>query len=169
MLTADEVVAMLRLKVHPIEGGWFRETQRTAGALPGGTLADYPAERSLGTSIYFLLSENTVSEMHRLPGDEIFHFYLGDPMEMLQLHPDGASRVVVLGSDLRAGQEPQLTVPGGVWQGSRPLAGMHGYTLLGCTMAPGFDYADYVRGKRAELAAAWSCPTELLEALTPHG
>jgi len=169
MLTADEVIRMLDLKVHPIEGGFFRETQRSTGLLPGGTHPDYAADRSLGTSIYFLLTANTVSEMHRLPGDEIFHFYVGDPLEMLQLHPGGVSRVVILGTDLRAEQEPQITVPGGVWQGSRRLAGMHGYTLLGCTMAPGFDYADYVRGKRDELTAGWPGNAELLTALTPKG
>ena len=82
-----------------------------------------------------------VSALHRLPGDEVFHFYLGDPVRMLQLWPDGTSRKLVLGTDLGAGQVPQLVVPGGVWQGSVLVDG-GAWALLGATMAPGFDYAD---------------------------
>jgi uncharacterized protein len=164
MLTADDVVRLLDLQPHPIEGGFFRETYRSAGTLPA-----YGAGRSVGTAIYYLLTPRTVSELHRLPGDEVFHFYLGDPVRQLQLHPDGTAKEFTLGTDLAAGQVPQLVVPAGVWQGSHTLPGPHGFALLGATMAPGFDYADYVTGRRAELTAKWPGHTELIAKLTPQG
>lgn len=164
MLTADDVIRLLDLQPHPIEGGYFRETYRSRA-----TLSAYGSERSVGTAIYYLLTPRTVSEMHRLPGDELFHFYLGDPVRMLQLHPDGNAQTLTLGHDLAAAQVPQLVVPGNVWQGSYLLNGTHGYALLGAAMAPGFDYADYATGPRGELTARWPACAELIEKLTPRG
>ena len=89
--------------------------------------------------------------MHVLASDEIYHFYLGDPVEMLQLFPDGGSAVFTLGPDLAAGQQVQLVVPAGVWQGTR-LIGNGKVALLGCTVTPGFDFADYHSASYAELA-----------------
>src|SRR6516165_735369 len=106
--------------------------------------------RCFGTSIYYLLTRETFSEMHRLPTEEVFHVYLGGPARMLQLSPDGASREVVLGTDILAGHEPQVVVPAGVWQGTCLEPGVD-FILLGATMAPGFDYADYESGAREEL------------------
>lgn len=156
----NDVIRLLQLQPHPIEGGFFRETYRSAGSV---------GDRSVGTAIYYLLSPGSVSEMHRLPGDEVFHFYLGDPVEMLQLHPDGTATTLTLGSDLLAGQVPQAVVLGGVWQGSRPLPGPHGFSLLGATMAPGFDYTDYTTGKRDELTARWPTSAAMIEVRTPRG
>jgi hypothetical protein len=95
--------------------------------------------------------------MHVLSSDEVFHFYLGDPVEMLQLYPDGSSAIFILGQDLKAGQQVQLVVPAGVWQGAQLVDGGK-VALLGCTVTPGFDYADYRGGCYAELADKW--PTE---------
>ncbi len=160
MLTAADVVRMLDLAPHPVEGGYFRETWRSRDAV---------RDRAVGTAIYYLLSGPAVSEMHRLPGDEVFHFYLGDPVRQLHLYPDVAGREFVLGADLAAGQVPQLVVPGGAWQGAYRLDGPHGFSLLGATMAPGFDYADYASGPRAELTARWPAFAELIARLTPRG
>ena len=124
-------------------------------------------KRYLAREIYYLLKPGHVSELHVLSGDEVFHFYLGSPVKMLQLWPDGSGREVVLGSDVAAGQVPQLVVPGGVWQGTRLLGG--GFALLGCTVAPGFDYADYKGGSRAELVAKWPAFAEEIVRLTPRG
>ena len=110
--TAEEVIAALGLEPHPLEGGFFRETYRTSQTMHG-------QERALKTAIYYLLTPQNCSMMHRLPGDEMFHFYLGDPVEMLQLYPDGRSALFTLGPDLAAGQHVQLLVPSGVWQGMR--------------------------------------------------
>jgi hypothetical protein len=162
-MTADDVIRLLDLRPHPVEGGFFRETYRAAAAVPahGGT-------RSASTAIYYLLKPGHVSELHVLPGDEVFHFYLGAPVTMLQLWPDGTGERVVLGSDVAAGQAPQVVVPGGVWQGTR-LAGADGFALLGCTVAPGFDYADYTGGARAELTARWPAFADEIRTLTPRG
>ncbi|MBO0700450.1 MAG: cupin domain-containing protein [Zavarzinella sp.] len=162
-MTADEVIALLQLQPHPVEGGFFRETYRSAA-----TLQRDGATRSVGTAIYYLLTPKTVSALHRLPGDEVFHFYAGDPVRMLQLWPDGSTRTLTLGSDLKAGQVPQLVVPGGVWQGS-VLADGGSWALLGATMAPGFDYADYTAGDRAELTRRYPGVATLIERLTPGG
>jgi hypothetical protein len=103
--------------------------------------------------------------MHRLASDEVFHFYLGDAVEMLRLHPDGAGERVVLGQDLAEGQWVQTVVPQGVWQGSRLVEGGR-FALLGCTVSPGFDYADYEAGSRAELVRGWPEWGEMIEGLT---
>ncbi len=109
-----------------------------------------------------------MAHLHRLPADEVFHFYLGAPVTMLQLWPDGSGKEVILGPDLAAGQVPQLVVPAGVWQGTR-LLGADGFALLGCTVAPGFDYADYRGGSRAELTAKWPAAAAEIARLTPRG
>jgi len=153
MPTSDEIKTTLGLKPHPIEGGYFRETYRSTAVIPAAVLpASYAGagNRSIGTAIYYLLTPDTFSEFHRLSTEEVFHFYLGGPVRMWQLFPDGQARQVMLGRDILAGHEPQVVVPAGVWQGSYLEAGAD-YALLGATMAPGFDYADYVSGERALL------------------
>jgi len=159
-MTANEVIALLQLQPHPVEGGFFRETYRS-----GATLQRDGATRSVSTAIYYLLTPKTVSALHRLPGDEVFHFYAGDPVRMLQLWPDGSARTLTLGTDLKAGQVSQLVVPGGVWQGS-VLAEGGSWALLGATMAPGFDYADYAAGDRVELTAKYPAERQMIERLT---
>jgi len=159
-MTAEEIRKLLRLEPHPIEGGWFRRTYTSPGQaeLLRGT-------RAQGTAIYYLLEEGAFSEMHMLASDEIFHFYLGDPVEMLQLHPDGRSALFTLGPELAAGQQVQLVVPAGVWQGTR-LVGDGKVALLGCTVTPGFDFADYQNASYAELVDKWPDQAERIRALT---
>jgi uncharacterized protein len=166
-MTAADVISLLQLQPHPIEGGYFRETYRSDDVLPRAVLPRNPAQRSLATAIYYLLTPTSVSAMHRLPTDEVFHFYLGDPVQMVQLWPDGSAQTLVLGPDLREGQHLQTVVPGGVWQGSFLLNGGE-FALLGATMAPGFDYADYVSGDRDELTALWPEQGDLIRKLTPQ-
>src|SRR5689334_989854 len=99
-MTAQQLVELLRLEPHPKEGGYFRETYRSRAAADADHLPPgYAGGRSLGTAIYYLLTPDTFSAMHRLPGDEIFHHYLGDPVEMLLLHEGGRGEIVLLGSD----------------------------------------------------------------------
>lgn len=167
-MTTDDVIRLLNLQPHPVEGGFFRETYRSAATLPADVLPAHGGARSVSTAIYYLLKPGHVSELHVLPGEEVFHFYLGAPVRMLQLWPDGSGREVVLGPDLAAGQVPQLVVPGGVWQGTR-LVGADGFALLGCTVAPGFDYADYRGATRAELTAKWAAFADEIARLTPRG
>jgi uncharacterized protein len=163
-VTAKDVIELLKLEPHPVEGGFFRETYRSRGA---STFDGYSGHRSVSTAIYYLLTPQTVSALHRLPGDEVFHFYLGDPVTMLQLWPDGSTRRHTIGNDLAAGHEPQLVVPAGVWQGS-VLTDGGAFALLGATMAPGFDYGDYVSGLTDELVGRYPAEAELIRRLTPH-
>lgn len=167
-MTADEVIRLLALQPHPVEGGYFRETYRSAHTLPQAVLPVHAGPRSVSTAIYYLLKPGHVSELHVLPGDEVFHFYLGSPVCMLQLWPDGSGREVILGTDLASGEVPQLVVPAGVWQGTR-LLGECGFALLGCTVAPGFDYADYRSGTRVELTEKWPAFAKEIARLTPRG
>jgi predicted cupin superfamily sugar epimerase len=166
-MTADDVIAALKLEPHPIEGGYFRETYRSSAVLPHSVLPWNAGPRSLGTAIYYLLPPQTVSAIHRLPTDEVFHFYLGDPVQMLQLWPDGKSQTLILGADIAGGQLLQTVVPGGIWQGSFLLAGGK-FALLGATMAPGFDYGDYLSGDRDELERDWPEQAKLIKKLTPQ-
>jgi len=168
MLTADQITALLNLTPHPKEGGYFRETYRSPETIPEKTLPSrHKGMRSFATAIYYLLTPGTFSAMHRLRSDEIFHFYLGDPVEMLQLFPDGTGRIVMLGSDLLNGMQPQVIVPRGVWQGAR-LIQTGRYTLLGTTVSPGFEFADYEIGQKDDLIKSHPQFRDLITALTKH-
>lgn len=142
------LVTALRLTPHP-EGGFYRETYRTEQA----------------TAIYYLLTADTFSEMHRLDADEIYHFYAGDPVEILRLFPDGTSDVRRLGNYLQGGEIPQLIVPKGVWQGSR-LCSDGTYALMGTTMAPGFNLKGYEQGKAEDLISRFPDQSSLIKQLT---
>jgi predicted cupin superfamily sugar epimerase len=159
-MTASEIKTLLNLEPHPVEGGCFRRTYASEIeiGLPRGS-------RPLGSAIYYLLEPGTFSEMHVLDSDEIYHFYLGDPVEMLQLHPAGRSAHFTLGPDIAAGQHVQLVVPAGVWQGAR-LAEGGKVALLGCTVTPGFDLADYRNASYAKLAEKWPSEAGHIRALT---
>ena len=168
MPSLEDLLWLLDLKPHPAEGGFFRETYRSDATLPadpGEARASGAPARSLATAIYYLLTPDTWSALHRLPSDEIFHFYLGDPVEMLLLRPEGTGATVLLGSDLVAGMRPQLVVPRGVWQGARLREGGR-WALLGTTVAPGFEYADYETGARGDLLAAYPAHAPMIVALT---
>jgi predicted cupin superfamily sugar epimerase len=163
-ITASEIKEPLQLEPHPVEGGYFRRTFTSALTLEVDR-GSKPVVRAAGTAIYYLLEPGTFSEMHKLSSDELFHFYLGDPVEMLQLWPDGHSEVVILGPDLSASQHVQLLVPAGVWQGTR-LIGNGKVALLGCSVVPGFDFADYTRGFFDDLVSRYPEQATRIGALT---
>ncbi|MBK3577077.1 cupin domain-containing protein [Streptomyces sp. MBT65] len=144
-MTPDDLVAHYDLEPIPREGGLFRRTW-AGPARPDG--------RPEGTAIVALLKAPDYSALHRLPSDEVWHFYLGDPLELLLLAPDGSTRTAVLGPDVRHGQHPQFTVPGSTWMGARVVAG-GAWTFFGCTMAPGFTYEGYEHGEAGELTARY--------------
>jgi predicted cupin superfamily sugar epimerase len=165
-VTADEVRALLGLVPLPGEGGFYTETWRSSLRLDHDvTVAGYPGPRSAGTAIYYFLEPETFSGMHRLRGDEVFHFYAGAPVEMLLLTPGQGGRIVILGSDLAAGARPQIVVPAGTWQGAR-LAHGRDWALLGTTVAPGFDRADYETGSRDALVRKFPEHRARITALT---
>jgi predicted cupin superfamily sugar epimerase len=167
MLTAQEVIARLQLVPLTIEGGYFRETYRAPlRFMPHALPPEYGGERNASTAIYYLLTPDTFSAIHRVKSDEVFHFYAGDAVEMLQLWPDGRSEIVLLHNDLAAGHLPQVVVPAGVWQGCRLVPGGQ-WALMGCTVAPGFDYADFEAAPRTELLRDFPDHAALITALTP--
>jgi predicted cupin superfamily sugar epimerase len=140
--TVEQIVALLGLEALPVEGGLIRQSWRgeAAVAADGST-------RPLGTVIYGLLTDEpgSFSAIHRLPIDEVWYFHAGDPLQLLLLQPDGSVGRPVLGTDLVAGQRPQVVVPAGVWMGATVAPGGT-YTLFGTSMAPGFTERDYEGG-----------------------
>lgn len=166
--SAQEVIDLLRLEPHPEEGGFFRETYRSVDRLTTDVFGGRDgAPRSVSTAIYYLLTPETFSEMHIVASDEVFHHYAGDAVEQLQLEPDGQGRIVVYGSNFAADQRPQGVVPAGVWQGARLRAGGEfGWALLGATVAPGFEYADYRSGVRSELVDQYPAYAAMIRDLT---
>jgi uncharacterized protein len=162
-----ELLRLLELRPHPQEGGFFAETYRTADSLPAGTVPGQSEVRAVATAIYFLITAEACSSLHRLPADEIFHFYLGDPVEMLLLKPDGTGEIRVLGTDLESGMRPQVVVPRGTWQGSALRPGGR-FALLGTTMAPGFAESDYERGDPAALAEIYPEYRARISSLAPR-
>jgi len=164
-LTAEEIIRLLRLEPLSHEGGFFAENYRSGHLLAPSALPSPLGEsRHLCTAIYYLLTPEANSRLHRLKGDEVYHFYMGDAVELLTLPPGGTGEVHLLGTDLSAGQRPQVVVPGGVWQGSRLLKGGR-LALMGTTMAPGFDFGDWEAGDGATLAYAYSAFADLIRAL----
>lgn len=150
-MDAARVIEILGLEPLRGEGGYFHETYRSRGIIPRTALSDgYSGERPFSTAIYFLVTPESFSALHRVPGEEIFHFYLGDPVSMFRLYPDGEGEIIVLGNDIEEGHRPQCVVPGGVWQGLR-LVGKGKFALLGTTMSPGFEFEDFERGERDAL------------------
>lgn len=166
MITAEDLIRILQLKRHPLEGGYYRETYRSECLLPGkGNHEGSHGKFSLGTAIYYLLTPESFSEMHRLKADEMFHFYLGDPVEMLHLFPRGGGRILKLGNDIESGCLPQVLVPGNAWQGCRLIPGGR-FALMGTTMSPGFDFADYESGDRSFLISKFPRFKRLIFELT---
>ena len=142
MITAAELIKIFEMQKHP-EGGYFREIYRSTEIVPQQALPSrYAGARCFSTSIYFLLAGGTISRLHRLASDEIWHFYLGQPLELLQISPEGQGAKIYLGKDITSGQKLQHAVPAGYWFGARPVEGSE-FSFVGCTVAPGFDYADF--------------------------
>lgn len=165
MTTVERIIDILKLEPHP-EGGYYTQTYKTDESLPGDYLPErYGGSRSFGTAIYYLLTPDTFSTMHRVKSDELFHFYSGDPVEMLQLFPDGTGKTVIIGSNLEEGMLPQVIVPRGVWQGCRLLPGGE-YALMGTTVSPGFEFSDYEEAKRSVLIRHYPAFDHLIIALT---
>ena len=156
-MTAEQLIQKLDLKHHP-EGGYYRETYRAEGSVPG-------TKRAFSTAIYYLLVPGAVSKLHRLSSDEVFHFYLGEPVQWLLLHPGGKVEKIVLGPLLEQGQQVQMTVPAGTCFGGSLMSG-NGFALMGTTVAPGFEFEDFTMGKREELLASFPGAKEEILRLT---
>ncbi len=162
---AGEIIKLLDLVRHP-EGGWYRETYRSAEVLPAEHLpARFGGERSLGTAIYFLLERGDFSALHRIKSDEIWHFHAGAPLTVHVIAPNGEHRTLKLGPDIAACERFQAILPAGCWFGAE-AAGPVPYSLVGCTVSPGFDFADFELGDRNELLRSYPAHSEIIRRLT---
>ena len=162
-MDAKALIELLGLEPLGFEGGWFKETIRCDPSGPTWTDLD----RSLHTAILYLLTPDTRGLMHRLRFGEVYHFYHGDPVDLVLLHEGGHVEHVVLGPDVFGGQKVQHHVPAGVWQGARVQPGGR-YGLMGTTMVPGFDLRDFELGDREQLRSAWPEAQAWIDELTPH-
>jgi predicted cupin superfamily sugar epimerase len=165
MYIQQQLIDRYGLEPHP-EGGWYRQTykceeQIAAGALPGR----FGGARPFSTAIYFLLAQDNFSAFHRIKSDECWHFYAGDPLEVLVIYPDGTLQTTLLGQDIYAGQLFQYVVPANCWFASRPGAGSR-YSFVGCTVSPGFDFADFELAAADDLVQQFPQQEKLIRQLT---
>ena len=154
MKTAQEWIETLRLIPHP-EGGYYRETYRSPTTVE---LPSFGGARAVSTAIYFLLPAAAVSALHRIKSDELWHFYAGEPLTLHSLAPTGRYSAIVLSAD-----NPQGVIPAGCWFGATVATD---YALVGCTVAPGFDFCDFEMATRSALLAAWPQHRPVIERLT---
>jgi uncharacterized protein len=163
--TVDEMVRRLDLVRHP-EGGWYRETYRSGEFVAGAALPErFGGARPFSTSIYFLLEQGDISALHRIKSDEIWHFYTGAPLTVHALTAQGNHVELKLGTDFTAGESFQTVVAAGCWFGAE-VTGPGEYSLVGCTVSPGFDFADFQLGIRGDLRQEYPRHKEIIHRLT---
>ncbi len=161
MITVDEIKKLYNFSPIPNEGGLFISTYRSKDMIKRNNL-----DKNMASAILFLETETDFSRMHRLCTDEIYHFYLGDSVEMLLLNEDDTGEVKTLGHDILNGELVQTVVNAFTWQGSRLKFKKYGFALMGTTMAPGFSYEDYEHGIKDELLRMYPGFSELIERFT---
>lgn len=150
MSTIEEIIEKLGLQPHP-EGGYFKETYRSEGKIDKNCLPIiYGDTRNYSTCIYFLLTSENFSAFHRIKQDEIWHFYDGSPIILHIISEKGNYSKVVIGREITKGQVPQFVVPGGCWFAAE-VSLQNSYSLVGCTVSPGFDFKDFELPSRQTL------------------
>jgi predicted cupin superfamily sugar epimerase len=159
---ADQLIAHHHLEALPEEGGFFRRTWTSPATVPGS------AGRSAGTAILYLMTTDSFSALHRLDADEIWRYQSGDPVQHVRIDPvSGMVQNTILGPNAGAGQETQLVVPNGVWQGARPVVGgSKGWSLVVAATTPGWDPAGFVLGDPASLRARFPGAVSWIRALS---
>lgn len=163
-LTALQLIQQLDLVRHP-EGGWFKETYRSTEQIAASALPErFGGERCCCTSIYFLLEQGDFSALHRIKSDELWYFHSGCAVLIHLITADGSYQTLLLGPDAAAGEQFQAMVPAGCWFGAELKE--EGFALVGCTVAPGFDFADFELGKREALLLRYPEHAGLVRRLT---
>lgn len=159
-------IKQLRLQPHP-EGGYYRETYRSPKVIPANNLPGrYSGKRALATAIYFLLRANQFSAFHRLKSDEIWHFYAGSSLSIYIIAKEGKLLVIRMGLNTENKEKPQLIIPADTWFAAE-LNHKKSYALIGCTVAPGFDFADFEMASRKKLCRVFPRHRALIIKLTP--
>ena len=162
MNNANFYIEELKLQKHP-EGGWFKEVYRSGESIAKQTLnSRFSGDRSISTSIYFLLQAGEFSAFHKIKSDETWHFYDGAMLEIFSISPAGKLSVSKLGLNIHKGELPQITIPHGHYFAAKPSVS---FTLVGCTVAPGFDFADFEMPTKEELKVIFPNQIEIIEEL----
>lgn len=158
-------VEKLEMLPHP-EGGFYKETYRSKGSISEVELGlGFNGDRSFCTAIYFLLTAENFSAFHKIASDELWHFYAGDGLDISVIHPNGEYECIHLGNGETEDQVFQALVPAGAWFASQP-SNNKGWALVGCTVAPGFDFEDFEMAKRVNLIKEYPQYKEVIEHLT---
>ena len=161
------IIETLKLKPHP-EGGFYKETYRSLETIPEESLSiKYKGERNHSTCIYFLLTSDNFSAFHRIKQDEIWHFYDGSPIRLHMISELGVHSEHIIGRDLAKGEIPQFVVPGGYWFAAEVI-NTNSYSLVGCTVSPGFSFEDFELITRKELITLFPDQEEIISKLTHH-
>ncbi|MFY0604710.1 MAG: cupin domain-containing protein [Flavobacteriaceae bacterium] len=166
-MNAEELIKTLNLQEHP-EGGYFKETYRSSEMITEHELGEkYTGDRNHSTCIYFLLTSNKFSAFHKINQDEAWHFYKGTPLLLHIISKEGKYSAIKIGNTFENGEVPQYIVKGGDWFAAEVIDS-NSYTLVGCTVSPGFDFADFVLPKRKELIDVYPEHKEIISKLTHH-
>lgn len=153
-ISPGQLIEKYHLQPHP-EGGFYRSTYRSPDMIPSEVLPRrFKGERPYSTAIYFLLQAGDFSAFHRIQSDEVWHFYAGGTLLVHVIHYNGKLETIRLGSDIEAGEQFQHVVPAGCWFASEPAPGT-AFSFVGCTVAPGFDFADFELASASELARTY--------------
>jgi predicted cupin superfamily sugar epimerase len=164
MNNASELIRHYQMLPHP-EGGYYRETYRSSETLAAAALpARFGGDRSFSTAIYFLLQRGNFSAFHKIKSDECWHFYAGQTLLVHVLHPGGELQTVKMGSNFIEGESFQFVVPANCWFASEPAEGTD-FALSGCTVAPGFDFADFELAKAEVLSREFPAHATLIRRL----
>lgn len=166
MTEVENIIQKLELQKHP-EGGFYKEVYRSSGTIHQDCLPDsFSSKRNYATSIYFLLTSDTFSAFHRIKQDEIWHFYKGSPIKLHMISETGNYSNIIIGNDLNANQVLQFVVPAKYWFAAEVIGSDSSYSLLGCTVSPGFDFDDFELPSRADLVSKFPQHKKLIENLT---
>lgn len=165
MAILQDLIHLFELMPHP-EGGFFKETYRAEENISQSALPErFSGNRSFSTAIFYLLGQGDRSRLHRIQADEVWHFYLGGPLVVAGIDLKGEPFEITLGQDVNAGQQLQCTVYAGQWFGAFPAPGTE-FSFVGCTVAPGFDFADFELGNQQQLLADYPQAQAIIQRLT---
>lgn len=166
-MTAQDIIHQFELTEHP-EGGYYKETYRSKTLIPNSILGtSFEGARNYATGIYFLLTSEKFSAFHKINQDEMWHFYGGNTLRLHLISPEGNYSFVNIGNDIAKREAPQFVVPAGYWFAGEVLQ-KNAYAFTGCTVAPGFDFRDFVLPERAELVALFPQHEAIITRLTHH-
>jgi predicted cupin superfamily sugar epimerase len=165
MKEVEKIIENLKLTPHP-EGGYYRETYRCSEQIPTTALnSTFNGPRNISTAIYFLLTSDNFSAFHKINQDEFWHFYKGSPIKLHQISPEGEYKAVIIGNNIENLEVPQYYVPAGYWFAAE-VTKPNSFALVGCTVAPGFDFADFKLAKQLELMKTFEQHKHIIKRLT---